>query len=264
MSDWSVHSPIEYLVMFFYSDYSLFRLFLYSDYSWNTGIIGILIIAALRHLIECHVWLILPLNNWIFTQSSATPITPGFQYLVACQADLYTQPLNFQSSFSYSNYSCMSVLDCMSGWSVHSAIEYSVNLRFFRLSMHSSIELHIRLICKLSHWVFSQPSAIPIIPAFRYWIAYQADPCTQQLNIHLILGYSDHSCIPVLDCMSGWSFHSTIEYSLNPRLIRSLLDSSIGLHVRLICKLSHWVFSQPSAIPIIPAFQYWIACQADL
>jgi hypothetical protein len=143
MSDWSVHSPIEYLVMFFYSDYSLFRLFLYSDYSWNTGIIGILIIAALRHL--------------------------------SCLADPPTQQLNIRSILSYSDYSWIPVFGCMSGWSVHSAIEYPVILQLFQLFLHVSIGLHVWLICTLSHWILSQPSVLPIIHAFQYWIAYQAD-----------------------------------------------------------------------------------------
>jgi hypothetical protein len=133
-----------------------------------------------------------------------------------------------------------------------------------RLLLDSSIWLHDMLICTLGHSIFSQPSGYLIIPAFQYWIAFQADLYTQPLNIQSTFSLSDYACIPILNCMSGWSLHSTIEYSLHHRLIWLLLDFIIWLHVRLICTLSHQIFSHPLAIPIIPAFQYWIACQADL
>jgi hypothetical protein len=152
----------------------------------------------------------------------------------------------------------------MLGWYVKSQIEYSLNLRPFWSSLGSNIRLHVRLICQVTNWIFTQPSAIPIIPGFQYLIACWADLSSHTLNIHSTFGYSDHSLILIFDCMLGWSVKSHIEYSLNLRLLWLFLDSNIRLHVRLICQFTHWIFTQPSAIPIIPGFQYLIACPANL
>jgi len=91
----------------------------------------------------------------------------------------------------------------------------------------------------------------------------QADPYIHQLNIQLRFGHSNYSCIPIFNYGSGWPIHSPIEYSVKVRPLRLFLSSNIQLWIRLTCAFTNWIFSQASATPIIPVFQYLIMNQAD-
>jgi len=191
--------------------------------------------------------------------------------------------IEYSVTFGHSDHSCILVFNWVSGWCVHSTIEYSVKLRPFRLFLHSSIQLRVRLICQITHWVFTQASAIPIIPGFQYsigcqadlytqqlniqssfgysdhsWILYsiacQADLYTQQLNIESTFSHSDHSCILVFNCVSGWSVKSHIEYSLKLRPFRSLPGFQYSIARQVDVYTQQLILSQASAIPIIPAF----------
>ena len=168
MSGWLIHSPIKYSVKL-----GPLRLLLSPNMQFNFRLTPTLI-------------------NWISSKASATRITPVFYYLVVCQADACTHQLNIQWSFGHSDYSYVLVLGYMSGWCMHSPIEYSVNLlplrlllpsnmqfslrRTDQLNMQSSfshfnycylpMQFDLRLILTHTNWIFSEVLATRIIPVF--------------------------------------------------------------------------------------------------
>jgi hypothetical protein len=134
----------------------------------------------------------------------------------------------FDIRFHFSLIYCpsVSILDSMSAWSRHSSIEYWVKGRPLRLFQCFNIGLHVSLIYTLIHWVLSQGSATPTVPVFQYWIACQPDLCTHTMSIESRVGHSECSSVPILDCISAWSRHSSIEYWVN--LIYTLIHWVLG------------------------------------
>ena len=97
----------------------------------------------------------------------------------------------------------------------------------------------------LTNWILIETLATPIIPVFQYPIVDQAD----------------YSCVLVFGYVSGWCMYSRIEYSVKLRL-RLLLSSNMQFNIWLTPTHTNWIFSEASATPMTPIFQYSIGCQA--
>ena len=85
------------------------------------------------------------------------------------------------------------------------------------------------------------------IPAFQYWIQYQADVCIPSLSIGLSFGHSNYLGNTIFTSTSAW-----------------VLDWAFKYHIRLIHALTHWVFSGWLAAVIIFTFWYSIPYQANV
>ena len=86
------------------------------------------IIPVFQYSIQLWIRLTHTFINWIFIQASATLIISVFQYSIMDEADPYIHQLNIQTRFGYSNYSCIPIFNYESGWPMHSPIEYSVKV----------------------------------------------------------------------------------------------------------------------------------------
>jgi hypothetical protein len=99
------------------------------------------IIPVFQYSIQLWIRLTHTFINWIFIQASATLIISVFQYSIMDQADPYIHQLNIQTRFGYSNYSCIPIFNYESGWPMHSPIEYSVKVWPLWLFLYSNIQL---------------------------------------------------------------------------------------------------------------------------
>jgi len=178
-----------------------------------------------------------------------------------CQADACTHQLNIQWSIGESDYSCVPVFGSVSGWCMHSPIEYWVKLWSLRLILSSDMHL---ILGWLLHTPFEYSVELWPLGLFlcsSIWLCVRLMHVLHELNIQWSFD-SDYSCLPICNSISGWLLHTPIEYSVKLRPLRWLLSSNIQLDVRLPI-LTNSIFNKASITSITTAIHYVIYCSAD-
>ena len=148
-----------------------------------------------------------------------------------CQPDPAPQSLSIIWMLCHSDYSNISILDCISAWYMHPLIGY---------------------------WIMNRPSWLLL-----YSMYCQPYPAPQSFSIRRVIGHSYYLSIWILDSMSAWYVVPLIMYWIINRPSWMPLYANTQCTVSLIQHLSHWVLDGWLATPVTPAFQYLITCQPN-